>query len=134
MKNIKYLSIFGLMVMLIGCDDILHTSIVSQNQTTPKTAQETSFASQSLDYEQLEKIMHDEQYLSCQADTECTKIQTKACQVAYASNVKYKQHTQDYFDMMERAVEYIPPNKTLDDFDVICQEKICTLIDKSENN
>lgn len=125
MKNTKYLSLISLVMILTACDNNPYTSSPVQNQSTPQKAQEQSFDGQSL---------NDEQYLSCQVDTDCTKIQTKACQIIYASNFKYKQHAQDYFDRVEKAVGCDPLNKTLDNFDAACQSQQCIVIDKTDNS
>lgn len=119
-----------LMLNIIACTPQENVSNTQTNSQINAKSQ-TSSTKQFIDYDTAKHIIQNEKHLTCQKDSDCTKIATPVCRIFSATNLTYQHHTQYYFDTMERAIECKIPTQTLDDFNTICQNHQCTLIDKN---
>lgn len=130
-NKIKYVSLmktllFMLILVMISC-----TPQGNPPNSQTNTKSQVSTTEQFIDYDKLKQVIQDEKHLICQKDSDCTKITTSACGISFPTNLSHQHHAQHYSDNIERAVGCEPPTQTLDDFNVICQNYQCTLIEKN---
>lgn len=122
----KHSLLWGLIFNIIAC-----TPQENFPNSPTNSQPSASTIKQFIDYDKAKQIVQNKEYLTCQQNRDCTKIATPVCSIFSATNFTYKHHAQQYFDTMERAIECKIPTQTLDDFNVICQNYQCTLIEKN---
>lgn len=122
----KHSLLWGLIFNIIAC-----TPQENLPNSPTNSQPSASTIKQFIDYDKAKQIVQNKEYLTCQQNSDCTKITTSACGISFPTNLSHQHHAQHYSDNIERAVGCEPPTQTLNHFDSICQNYQCTLIEKN---